>query len=159
MDNPNFIRIAKLIAAPIPFALAGYSFAFSQNAVPLITDQPAEVSTPVFKGIFYEGAKVMGSGGLLTAAASSYLAYAEPAHRRSWGVVVAFSLAFFVWTPTVMGTGINKLLKISESKEMQEKATANLEARQLLRTWVIENYVRAALLLGAAVAATSAASE
>merc|ERR1712087_933247 len=39
----------------------------------------------------------------------------------------------------------------SESKALQEKATATLEARQLLVKWVRQNYVRAALAFVAGV--------
>ena len=46
---------------------------------------------------------------------------------------------------------IGRLIEIGDSPRLQEKASANLEARQLLTKWVQQNYVRAALLLFAGI--------
>ncbi|KAK5126955.1 hypothetical protein LTR85_008313 [Meristemomyces frigidus] len=153
MDTSALIQTAKLIAVPIPLVLAGYSLGFSQNAVPQLYDQKAEVSTPILRRIYYDGAKVMAPGGILTFVSSAYLAYAIPAQRSIWATAVGSMVCFFLWTPLVMApSNINRLLQISEDKAMQEKASANLEARQLLHKWVNQNYVRMALLLVAGVA-------
>lgn len=159
MDTASLIQTAKLIAVPIPLILAGYSFGFSQNAVPHLYDQQAEISTPIIRKIYYGGAKVMAPGGLLSLASSAYLAYAIPSQRSYWATAVGSMVIFFLWTPLVMApSNINRLLQISESKTMQEKASANLEARQLLHKWVNQNYVRMALLLVAGASALRATS-
>merc|ERR1711915_1078112 len=130
LDSRQLFQAAKLIAVPLPFALAGYSYAFSQNAVPALYDQPAEVSAPAIKDIYQSGAKFVVPGNILSLAATAYLAWTALVMRRS---------------------NIVRLLEISESKTLQEKATATLEARQLLVKWVRQNYVRAALAFVAGV--------
>ncbi|TKA82741.1 hypothetical protein B0A55_01087 [Friedmanniomyces simplex] len=157
MDTATLLQTAKLIAVPLPFFLGGYSFAFSQNAVPGIVDFPAHFSTPVFKHVFHSGGLVVAAGGLLSAATSAYLAYIIPAQRSLWGTAAVASVLPLVWTGLVMSSGINRLIAISGDKTKQEKATANLEHRQLLSTWITQNYVRAALYFvagGAALRAT-----
>lgn len=156
MDSATLIRTAKLIALPLPFALAGYSYAFSQNAVPLIYDAPAHVATPVFKGVYYRGAATVLPGSVAAASAAAYLAYALPAQRNIWAIAAAFTLSAPVYTGLIMKAGINRLLEIDGSKAMQEKATATLEHRQLLVKWVGQNYIRAALWLAAGLTALRA---
>jgi len=153
MDSRTALQTAKLIAVPLPFALAGYSFAFSQSAVPQLYDQPAEVATPILKSIYYKGAAVVVPGNFLSLAATAYLAWKIPAQRHTWATAAGSLVALILWTPLVMApSNIKRLLEISESKALQTKATANLEHRQLLAKWVGQNYVRMALLLVAGVA-------
>ncbi|KAK4545608.1 hypothetical protein LTR36_002560 [Oleoguttula mirabilis] len=153
MDTSSLIQTAKLIAVPLPLILAGYQFAFSQNAIPPLYDEKAEVSTPIFKRIYHTGATIVVPGSIASLAASAYLAYTIPSQRSIWGTAVGSLVCFSLWTPLVMKpSNITRLLEISESKTMQEKASANLEARQLLHKWVSQNYVRMALLLVAGVA-------
>ncbi|KAK0342781.1 hypothetical protein LTR02_006179 [Friedmanniomyces endolithicus] len=156
MDAATLLRTAKLIAVPLPFFLGGYSFAFSQNAVPGVLDFPANFSTPVFKHVFQAGGLVVAPGGILSAAASGYLAYALPRQRSLWGMAAVVSVLPLVWTGLVMSPGINRLIAISGDTRMQEKATANLEHRQLLSTWIMQNYVRAASYFVAGVVALRA---
>lgn len=157
LDSRQLLQAAKLIAVPLPFALAGYSYAFSQNAVPPLYDQPAEVSTPIIKHIYTNGAKVVVPSNLLSLVATSYLAWKLPAQRNTWATAAASLLGLIVWTPLVMHkSNINRLLDISNSKALQERATATLEARQLLVRWVRENYVRMALSLTAGIVAVRA---
>ena len=153
MDTATLIQTAKLIAVPLPLILSGYSFSSSQNSVPHLYDQKAEITAPVFKKIYYGGASVMVPGGILSLTATTYLAYAVPSERYTWATAAGSLLAFSLWTPVVMlPSTINRLLEISGSSKLQEKASANLEARQLLTKWVAQNYVRAALLFFAGVA-------
>ena len=152
-NTATLIQTAKLIAVPLPLILAGYSFGHSQNTVPHLYDQRAEISTPILKKLYYGGATVMVPGGILSLAATLYLAYAIPSERSSWATAAGSLLAFSLWTPLVMlPSNITRLLEISGSTKLQEKASANLEARQLLSKWVQQNYVRAALLFVAGVA-------
>ncbi|KAI7087330.1 hypothetical protein KC356_g4230 [Hortaea werneckii] len=152
LDSRQLLQAAKLIAVPLPFALAGYSYAFSQNAVPALYDQPAEVSTPAIKDIYQSGAKFVVPGNILSLAATAYLAWKFPAQRSLWATAAGSLVALIAWTPLVMRrSNIVRLLEISESKALQEKATATLEARQLLIKWVRQNYVRAALAFAAGV--------
>ncbi|KAI7523210.1 hypothetical protein KC331_g18801, partial [Hortaea werneckii] len=74
------------------------------------------------------------------------------AQRNLWATAAGSLVALIAWTPLVMRrSNIVRLLEISESKALQEKATATLEARQLLVKWVRQNYVRAALAFVAGV--------
>lgn len=156
MDNPTLIRSAKLLTIPIPLLLAGWSLGFSRNSVPPLYDQPADISTPIFVRIFYSGGPVILPGSLITQAATAYLTYIEPANRRIWGFAFGCQVALSLWTWLVMFKGIGRLITISESPELQEKATANLEARQLMVRWVKQNYVRSALLAATGFAALGA---
>ena len=149
MDTSSRIQTAKLIAVPLPWVLAGYSLAFSQNAVPTIYDVPAEVATPVFKQVYHRGAQFVVPGAAVLASAAGYLAYVLPHQRTQWGVAAVGGLMPIAFTALVMNGGIQRLLTISGNKTMQEKATANLEHRQLLIRWVKQNYVRA--IINAAV--------
>jgi len=156
MDPATLLRTAKLIAVPLPFFLSGYSYSFSQNSVPGVLEQPAHVNTPIFNHVFHTGAQVIVPGALLGLATSSYLAYVIPAQRTLWGAAAIANVAPLLFTQLVMFSGIKRLLAISEDKKLQEKATANLEHRQLLSRWVTQNYVRAALYAVAGVAALRA---
>ena len=149
MDTSSRIQTAKLIAVPLPWVLAGYSLAFSQNAVPTIYDVPAEVATPVFKQVYHRGAQFVVPGAAVLASAAGYLAYVLPHQRTQWGGAAVGGLMPIAFTALVMNGGIQRLLTISGNKTMQEKATANLEHRQLLIRWVKQNYVRA--IINAAV--------
>ncbi|KAK3071717.1 hypothetical protein LTR53_008146 [Teratosphaeriaceae sp. CCFEE 6253] len=156
MDPASLLRTAKLLAVPIPFFLGGYSYAFSQNAVPGILDRSADVNTPIFKHVFHTGALVIVPGALLGLATSAYLAYVLPAQRTLWGAAAIANVAPLIWTQLVMSSGIKRLIAISEDRTMQEKATADLEHRQLLSQWMSQNYVRVALYVGAGLAALNA---
>merc|ERR1712118_556829 len=102
LDSRQLFQAAKLIAVPLPFALAGYSYAFSQNAVPTLYDQPAEVSTPAIKDIYQSGAKFVVPGNLLSLAATAYLAWKAPAQRNLWATAAGSLVALIAWTPLVM---------------------------------------------------------
>lgn len=156
MDTAQLLQTSKLIAVPIPFVLAGYSLGFSQNSVPTFYDVPAEVSTPAFKRVFTDGATVIVPSALISVASASYLAYMIPAQRNIWAAAAIACAIPGPWTTLIMGRGINRLIEISGDKGKQEKATANLEARQLLIRWVKQNYVRSACFLFAGVAALRA---
>lgn len=157
LDSRQLLQAAKLIAVPLPFAVAGYSYAFSQNAVPALYEQPAEVSTPAIRDIYRNGARFVVPGNILSLAATAFLAWKLPAQRNLWSTAAGSLVALIAWTPLVMlKSNINRLLQISESKALQEKATVTLEARQLLIRWVRENYVRVALSLAAGIAGVRA---
>ncbi|KAK5117604.1 hypothetical protein LTR62_005026 [Meristemomyces frigidus] len=157
MDPLNLARTARLLAIPLPFALAGYSFAFSQNAVPHLYTTPAEHSTPIFKGVFNSGAQVVLPGAIFSAAGAAYLAYSIPAQQRLWATIAVVNVMPLVFTGVVMMTGIRRLLVIEGDKGKQARATQSLEVRQLLKTWVWQNYVRAGLFLVSGVLAWRAA--
>jgi len=146
--SPQLIQAAKLIAVPLPFALAGYSFAFSQTAVPLLYDQKAEFSVPTVVGIYQNGTSVMMPGTILASAAAAYLAYIHPAQRNIWATAAVSAILPGLWTNLVMyPSNIKRLIAINGSKAAQEKATVSLEARQLLKKWVFQNYFRVGFLV------------
>lgn len=153
MDTAQLLQTSKLIAVPLPFVLAGYSLGFSQNSVPTLYDAPAHISTPAFKRIFTDGATVIVPSALISIASAGYLAYMIPEQRNIWATAAVACAIPGPWTTFVMGSGIKRLMEISGDKGKQAKATANLEARQLLIRWVKQNYVRAACFLVAGVAA------
>lgn len=157
LDPNQLIRSAKVIAVPIPFFLAGYSFACSYTAVPALYDQKAEDSTPPFiKHVFFGGGKVVLPSSVLSAAASAYLAYVLTPERSFWATAAGALLVPPIWTGLVMRANLTKLMEISENKAMQERATANLEVRQRLIRWTKQNYVRVASYMVAGMAVVRA---
>ena len=139
------ITIAKFLTVPTAFLASGYSIAFSQNAVPLIYDQAASISTKVFKGVFYQGGAFVVPCALISLAGSSYLAYKLPEQRHLWIAAGAITIAPPVFTQLVMKGGINRLLEIGESVVEQQKADQSGEVTRLLKAWVMLNAVRATL--------------
>jgi len=140
------ITVTKFIAIPGAFVMFGYSFASSQNFLPLIFDQPAKIAAPVFSGVFHRGGNVMIPLTSVTAAAFAYLAYRRPAQRVLYASASALTIGFLPWTRIVMYPGIQRLLEISKSSQVQMNAAdASGETLSLLKAWYNQNYVRASM--------------
>lgn len=75
-------------------------------------------------------------------AAFAYLAYAVPAKRTYYAAASACILSTQIFTITVMLSGINRMIAISESAVEQQKADATGEALTLMKKWVVQNYIR-----------------
>lgn len=125
---------------------------FSQNAVPLIYNLSAEHSTPIFRGVFTEGGKVVAPGGTLAAACAGWLAYIAPAQRRIWTSIAVLNVLPLAFTRLVMYSGIQRLLQIEKAKNPEIQASPE-EVKGLLGTWVAQNYVRAGLYVVSGVLA------
>ena len=136
------IAAAKIISIPTAFFVAGYSFSFSQNTVPLLYKQAASVATPVFSGVFYQGAAAVAPCSVLATTANAYLAYSLPRQRKLWTIAAGLTLFALPFTQLVMSGGINRLLEIAKSVALQAKADQSGEVERLLRTWVLQNWVR-----------------
>lgn len=143
----DYINVAKFLSIPTAFLISGYSLGFSQNSVPLLYNQPASVSAPTLEGIFYEGAKVVVPGAVIACAGFSYLAYnARSTEERNLYIAsAAMVITPQPWTVLVMKSGIDRLIQIGASAVESQKADQTREAVQLLKGWVWQNYVRAAL--------------
>jgi ABC-type multidrug transport system permease subunit len=148
------LTIAKALALPTPFILAGYGASFSQNTVPLLYAVPSNIAAKVFEGVYHNGAKFIVPGALTTIACSSYLAYAVPSQRKFYIGTAAMVASTQLFTLGVMMGGIQRLIDISvASVAEQEKADATGETVKLLKAWVWQNWVRVGLNLGAGLAA------
>lgn len=145
MDSIDGVTVAKFLAVPTAFLLSGFGASFSQITLPLLYNQPASVSTPVFSGVYYGGGKVVGPGAIVSTLASIYLAYVLPEQRIQFATAATLTLGVPVFTGVVMHGGINKLLKISESVALQAKADASGEAVELMKTWAVQNWIRASM--------------
>jgi len=158
LTSPHLIHAAKLLAVPLSFALTGFSLAFSTIAVPALYDLPASASAPTLVHIFRQGGTLVVPSTLLLTTTATYLSYIIPRQRRLWAFVAVAAVLPLPWTTAVMlPSNISRLVEISEGgKAAQDRATANLEARQLLKKWVWQNYVRGGLVLAAGVAAVQA---
>ena len=139
------IAVARFLAIPTAFLIGGYSFGFSQNTVPLVYNQPSSVSANVLKGVFYQGAVVVAPGAIIATTGFAYLAYTQPEQRKLFATASALTIAPLLFTQAVMFKGIQRLLEISESAAEQAKADQSGEAVELLKAWVAQNFVRAAL--------------
>lgn len=152
------ITVTKFIAIPGAFVMFGYSFASSQNFLPLIFDQPAKVATPVFSGVFHRGGNFMVPMASVTAAAFAYLAYRRSAQRVLYASASTLVLGFLPWTRVVMWPGIQRLLEISESSQVQMTASdASGEPLRLLKAWTDQNFVRASMAFAGGMAGLFAA--
>jgi len=140
------VAIAKLIAIPGAFAMFGYSFASSQNFLPLIFDKPSSIAAPVFSGVFHRGGDFMVPMVAITSTAFAYLAYRRPTRRLLYGSVSALIFGFLPWTRIVMWPGIQRLVEISESSQVQMSAAdASGETLRLLKAWYNQNLIRASI--------------
>lgn len=154
IDQKAVLQAAQFASAASALFAAGYGFAFSQNVLPTLYDVKPQISTPAFKQIYYQGAKVVPPTTILAAASAGYLAYVLPEQRNEYIKVVAASLATQVWTVVVMMPSIKRLLAISEADEKtQGRIEMSLEHRQLMIKWVRQNWVRSGLALFAGVTA------
>lgn len=150
--------VSKFIAIPGAFVMFGYSFASSQNFLPLIFDQPARIATPVFSGVFHRGGNFMIPMASITAGAFAYLAYRRPAQRGLYASASALIFGFLPWTRIVMWPGIQRLLEISEgSQGGMNAADASGEMLRLLKAWTDQNFVRAFMALAGGMAGCFAA--
>jgi len=147
MDSAQAIQAAQVVSITTSLISAGYSYGFSQNAVPQLYSHAPSFSTPVFKGVFLDGANTIVPLALVSTSASAFLAYALPAQRSLWLVAGVAALLSAPWTRIVMYPGIQRLIHISENAKEQEKAEQTLEHRQLLKAWVAQNYARATFFL------------
>lgn len=140
----SLVNTALFLSPAAALFQAGYGLAFSQNAIPQLYDLPPHQSTPLFRRIFEAGGKIAVPMSLTSAAAAAYLARlcTSPTQRKMYIFAALFSILPMPYTGLVMMPGIKRLIAISESPEAQEKSEQDLEHRQLLRGWVIHNYVR-----------------
>lgn len=152
MDSQTRTHAAKLLSITSSFLIAGYTFGFSQNGVSELYDERPQVGAPIFKRIYNTGGHVAIPLSISSILSSAYLAYVIPEKRNVWVTATALIVAIRFWTDYVMMPGINRLIRISDDKRVQEKAEQTLEHRQLMVRWVEQNYLRsaAALLSGLA---------
>lgn len=157
IDQKTAFQAAQFTSAASALFVAGYGFAFSQSAVPQLYDVKPQISTPVFKQVYYQGAKVVPPATILAAASAGYLAYVVPEQRREYIKVAAAALATQVWTLVFMLPGIKRLIAISEADEKtQGRIEMSLEHRQLMIRWVRQNWIRTGMSLYAGVTALRA---
>lgn len=157
IDQKTALQCAQFASAASTLFMAGYGFAFSQSAVPQLYDVKPQISTPIFKQIYYQGAKVVPPGAIIAAASSGYLAYILPEQRNEYIKVAASAVATQLWTIVIMLPSIKRLIKISESDEKtQGRIEMSLEHRQLMIKWVRQNWIRTGIALFGGVTALKA---
>lgn len=148
---------AKLVAIPAALMVSGYQLALSQNSLPIILNEAASISTPIFKQVYNRGAVVAVPGALVASTAFGYLAYTpkNATHRRLFttGAILTFGVVPF--TRLIMFGGIQRLIEISGSSAMQERSAA--EVTKLLKIWTVQNWIRCGMMLAAGVAGMATA--
>ncbi|KAK5164629.1 uncharacterized protein LTR77_009835 [Saxophila tyrrhenica] len=150
------LTIAKYISIPATFILTGYGISASQSTVPLLYKVPTNISAEVFKGVYLNGKSFVAPGAIISASALAYLAYAIPSQRQLYAAACGLILSTQVWTVGVMLPGINRIMEISRSVVEQQKADATGETVKLMKAWVLQNWVRAALSGASGLTALSA---
>jgi hypothetical protein len=136
------IMAARFLSIPTAFMMTGYAISASQSTLPLIYDQPASVSLKIFKGVYDRGAVLVVPSVILSATATAYLAYANPAQRKALGFATAVTLSWLPFTTLVMFKGIGRLLELGGSAIEMEKAERSGEILTLLKAWAFQNAVR-----------------
>ncbi|KAM0723649.1 hypothetical protein Q7P37_000637 [Cladosporium fusiforme] len=145
MDSPNALLSAKLISVPLAFIATGYGICASHNIVPRLYPEPVAIATPIFSHVFYTGGSFVVPAGLTSTLASAYLAWQIPSQRRLWTLAAVGTLATLPWTRLWMFPGIVRLIDISTDATLQAQSTASGEHIELLKQWVTQNYIRAAM--------------
>ncbi|KAK4501933.1 hypothetical protein PRZ48_007743 [Zasmidium cellare] len=145
-------QAAKLIAIPAALIVSGYQLALSQNSLPIILNEAASISTPIFKQVYNRGAVIAVPGALAASTAFGYLAYTtrNNTHRRLFTTGAILTFGVLPFTRLVMYSGIERLIEISGSAAVQERSGA--EVTKLLKAWTVQNWVRAGMMLTAGVA-------
>ncbi|KAF2171010.1 hypothetical protein M409DRAFT_51244 [Zasmidium cellare ATCC 36951] len=143
---------AKLIAIPAALIVSGYQLALSQNSLPIVLNEAASVSTPIFKQVYNRGAVIAVPGALVASTAFGYLAYTTHNSTHRWlfttGAILTFGVLPF--TRLVMYGGIQRLIEISGSSTVQERSGA--EVTKSLKAWTVQNWVRCGMMLTAGFA-------
>lgn len=138
------LQVAKIISTTTSLVISGYTLGFSQNGVLELYDERPQISTPIFKRIYYTGGFAAIPFSISSMLSSAYLAYAIPEKRKLWGVAATLILGIRFWTEYVMMPGIKRLIAISDDRRIQEKSEQTLEHRQLMIRSVKQNYIRSA---------------
>lgn len=147
MDQESRIRAAQIISITTSFLIAGYTLGHSQNGIAELYDEPVQVSTRIFTRIYKKGGDVALPLSIAAGMTAVYLALMISEKQVPWSIAAALIAAIRFWTHYIMLPGIERLVVISENDEMQRKSEQTLEHRQLLRSWVNQNYVRCAAAL------------
>lgn len=142
--------LAKLIAIPCGFLMGSYNAVLSQNVMPHLYKQPASIVAPIFAKIYNVGVSTLFPLASTATLAYSYLAYSSaPQKRQLYGTAAFLTLATLPMTQIVMMPSISRLLEINRSVGLQTTADVDREVLKLLKTWVAQNYFRAAIHLTA----------
>lgn len=145
MDSQAALTAARLTSIPLAFIAAGYGIMASHNVLPRLSQEKPQVSTPLFAHVFRAGGKFIVPTGLLSTAASAYLAYVLPEERQLWSTAALFTLGTLPWTRLVMFSGILRLIAISESEKEAHKCEGSGEHVYLMKRWMFQNYIRASM--------------
>lgn len=157
MASRQLTQTAIFAAPASSIFLAGYSFAFSQNTVVHLKEQPPQISVPLFTRIFHFGAIVIIPGVILSTSASVYLWFVSTSalQRRLYLFAALAALAPLPFTGLRMMPGIKRLIDIGEKEGLQERVG---ETRALLEAWIGQNYVRVMSYVAAGMAGLYAAT-
>lgn len=150
MATRTFATTSIFLAPAASLFLAGYSWAMTQNVMPLLyKGGSAQITTSLFKQIFYGGAYVAPPCSLGSSLMTAYLAYlcTDASQRNKYLASFATAMITAPITMLVMLPGIKRLIEISESQVEQENCEKTLEHRELLQSWSFWNGVRAACYL------------
>lgn len=145
MDSPTALLSAKLISVPLALIATGYGICASHNIIPRLYPEPVGISTPIFSHVFTTGGAFVVPCAVTSVLASSYMAYRIPSQRRLWSLAAVSTLVTLPWTRLWMYPGIVRLMDISVDAGLQAKSTASGEHIVLLKQWVTQNYIRAAM--------------
>lgn len=159
MATQSFTHHALWLAPATSIFLAGYSFATTQNIISNISDLPPQQSTPIFKNITTSGFYTVYPAILISSAASATLwNFSHSAEVKRLHLIAALStFATIPYSGLVMLSGVKRLLRISEDRELQLKTEQNLEARQLLRKWSRQSVITTIFYVVSAVSGVRAA--
>lgn len=142
----SVVRTTQILGMTASFILSGIFANSTLIAIPPLYTLPTSTSTPVFAEIFHRGTLVVMPLVVLSTLCNAYLAYEIPMSRTAYSVAACATFGTLPWTLLLMKGGIDRLVAIAGSKEMQERVQGK-EVEGLLRDWAAKNSVRGFLAL------------
>ena len=144
MDNT--IRGAQILGVTSSLLLAGANIGSSILTMPLLYTRPTSISTPFFSEFYSRGAVTLVPLSIFSATCSGLVAYLLPAQRNQWAMAGMTTISQLPWTLLVMMATNKRLIAVSESQVLQEKAGRE-EVLGLLVYWARMNILRGSLAL------------
>lgn len=152
------IRAAQFTSVATSLWLCGFMGSASGITLPTLYNKPNSVTTPIFSVVYNKGAEIVVPTCIVSAVASSYLAYAIPSQRVMYAVAGAATLGMLPWTALTMMKVNHRVCDIALSSAEQEKVPQS-EVTDLYKEWTWKNWVRSAMGMVGGVAAMWAMTE
>ncbi|KAJ9637569.1 hypothetical protein H2204_004718 [Knufia peltigerae] len=144
MDSNTILRTTSILGLSSSLFVSGVSFSQSYLTIPLFIGLPQETTTPLFKDLYYSGAKLIVPLALTSTLSTATAAYLDVEKRTGYAVAAAATVSILPFTAAVMFKCIHRLIAIADDAKVREKTQPG-EVDGLLNQWKWMNFVRAGL--------------